>query len=191
MQVGCFAITTDARALWKANNVNTYRVLRSGGWIDHVPSIPGTPPTAQDAGRIYRRTGRIISTDECGQMRFYQHRAIQFVRHHPVEKLKLAALGTWMLWDPRTTETRGRPTPGGWLDFLRVYAEAAWMVALYLLALAGFLFAGTRLRALFVVIALYQTGLAMLFVGETRYRIPWDFLLALLAAHTLVRARAR
>jgi hypothetical protein len=35
----------------------------------------------------------------------------------------------------------------------------------------------------------------MLFVGETRYRVPWDFLIALLAGRALVeltrRLRAR
>ena len=41
VQVGCFAITTDARALWKANNENTYDVLARGGWIDDVPELPG------------------------------------------------------------------------------------------------------------------------------------------------------
>src|SRR4029079_5172770 len=40
VQVGCFAITTDARALWKANNLGTYDTLRRGGWIDDVPDIP-------------------------------------------------------------------------------------------------------------------------------------------------------
>jgi 4-amino-4-deoxy-L-arabinose transferase-like glycosyltransferase len=191
VELGCTVVTTDGRALWKANNVNTYRVLRSGGWIDHVPPIRGTPPTPQDAGRIYRNTGRVIDTDECAQMRFYQHRAAEFVRHHPAEKAKLSALGTWMLWDPRTTETRGRPMRGGWLDFLRRYAESTWMVALYALAVAGFVLVRGRLRTLVAAIALYQTALAMVFVGETRYRIPWDFLLALLAAHALLRAWAR
>ena len=36
--------------------------------------------------------------------------------------------------------------------------------------------------ALAVLLLGYQTLVAMLFVGETRYRVPWDFLLALLAA---------
>ena len=40
VSVGCFAVTTDARALWKANNVNTYRTLTHGGWIDDVPRYP-------------------------------------------------------------------------------------------------------------------------------------------------------
>ena len=30
VELGCFAITTDGRALWKANNVNTYRTLAHG-----------------------------------------------------------------------------------------------------------------------------------------------------------------
>ena len=30
VQVGCFAITTDAHALWKANNINTYKTLADG-----------------------------------------------------------------------------------------------------------------------------------------------------------------
>src|SRR5438128_2712309 len=34
VQVGCYALTTDGRALWKANNVNTYSTLAHGGWID-------------------------------------------------------------------------------------------------------------------------------------------------------------
>jgi 4-amino-4-deoxy-L-arabinose transferase-like glycosyltransferase len=185
--VGCAAVTTDGRALWKANNVNTYRVLRAGGWIDHVPPIPGAPPTPQDAYRTWARTGRYVPTDECAQMRFYQHLAFQFMEHHVGEKAKLAVLGGSMLWDPRTTETRGRPHAGGFVDVLRRYVEATWMVALLVLGAIGFGLARWRLRALVLAIVVYQTALAALFVGETRYRIPWDFLLALLAALALAR----
>ena len=48
VSVGCLAVTTDARALWKANNVNTYETLKHGGWIDHVPQPKSFPPTPQD-----------------------------------------------------------------------------------------------------------------------------------------------
>ena len=44
-------------------------------------------------------------------------------------------------------------------------------------------------RAIAVLAALllgYETLVAMLFVGETRYRVPWDFLIGLLAARVLV-----
>jgi hypothetical protein len=36
--------------------------------------------------------------------------------------------------------------------------------------------------ALALLLLGYQTVVAVLFVGETRYRVPWDFLIALLAA---------
>ena len=32
----------------------------------------------------------------------------------------------------------------------------------------------------------YQWVIAMIFVGATRYRVPWDFVLALLAAAAIV-----
>ena len=44
-------MTTDARALWKANNPATFEVLRRGGWIDQVPELaahrrgPSSRPT--------------------------------------------------------------------------------------------------------------------------------------------------
>jgi hypothetical protein len=34
----------------------------------------------------------------------------------------------------------------------------------------------------------YQTGAALAFVGATRYRVAWDFLVVLLAVATLARA---
>jgi hypothetical protein len=37
----------------------------------------------------------------------------------------------------------------------------------------------------------YQTVVAVIFVGVTRYRVPWDFLLDLLAAAALVAIAAR
>ena len=76
VQVGCFALTTDSRALWEANNPLTYYVLRHGGWIDNVALPASFPPSAQDAGREYRRHGVIVSVDECAQVPFYQHKVI-------------------------------------------------------------------------------------------------------------------
>ena len=56
VQVGCFAITTDGRALWKANNVNTYTTLAAGKWIDDVPQPASFPPTPEFAADEW--TGR-------------------------------------------------------------------------------------------------------------------------------------
>ena len=95
------------------------------------------------------------------------------------------------LWQPAVVETRGRPGAGSWLDTLRSTAEPAYMVPLYLLAAIGLFLVPRFFAALVVILLGYQTILAVLFVGETRYRVPWDFLLALLAGATLIELRNR
>jgi 4-amino-4-deoxy-L-arabinose transferase-like glycosyltransferase len=187
VSVGCVALTTDGRALWKANNVNTLETLRSGRWIDDVPPIPGAPPTPQDAGAVYAETGRIIRTDECAQMRFYRELALEFVREHPAEKGELAALSARMLWQPAVTKTEGRPGAGTWLDTARDWVEPAFMIVLYTLGLFGLFVAPRRFVVLAAAILAYQTVMAMLFAGETRYRAPWDFLIAVIAAAGALR----
>ena len=189
--VGCVAITTDARALWKANNENTLETLRRGGWIDDVPNIPGTPLTPQDAGALYEKTGRIVRTDECAQMRFYRKRALEFVREHPGEKAKLAAYGAKLLWQPNVPKTEGRPGRGTFLDVARDWAEPLFMVPVYLLALYGLTLVPRHFAVLALSLLAYQTVMAMLFIGQTRYRVPWDFLTMTLAAAALVQLWGR
>jgi hypothetical protein len=191
LSVGCLALTTDARALWKANNANTYRVLAQGGWIDDVPPLPGAPPSPQDAGEIYRRTGRVVRVDECAQMDLYQDEVLAFWRQHPGEKARLAGQAATMLWQPTIHETRGRPGAGTWLDHGRRLAEPLFMGALYALAALGLLAAPRRFLSLALAVLAYQTLLAMAFAGATRYRVPWDFLLAVWAAAGLRAAFRR
>jgi hypothetical protein len=181
ISVGCFALTTDSRALWKANNVNTYGVLARGGWIDDVPPYPGAGPSPQDAGQIYRETGRIVEVDECAQMRFFREKVVDFWREHPGEKARLAGQAVRLLWQPNVLETEGRPGAGTWRDTARSVVEPVFMIALYALAVVG-LFALPRSFVVLCLILLgYQTAVAMLFAGATRYRVPWDFLIALIA----------
>ncbi len=189
--VGCLAVTTDARALWKANNVNTYETLTHGGWIDAVPRYPGSPPTPEDAYERYRATGVYTPVDECAQMRFFQHKTHDFWLHHPGEKAKLALLSAQMLWQPSVVETGGRPGEGTWLDTLRSSSEPLFMIPLYCLALAGLFLVPRAFAVLCVLLLAYQTAVAMTFVGVTRYRVPWDFLLALLAATALLALARR
>jgi 4-amino-4-deoxy-L-arabinose transferase-like glycosyltransferase len=184
--VGCWAVTTDARALWKANNVNTYETLTHGGWIDHVPQPKSFPPTPQDVFEHWQRTGVVLPYNECAQMSFFQKKVISFFVHHPGDKLQLAPLDAQWLWQPSVVETRGRPGAGGWLDTVRRTGEPAYMILIYVLAAVGLFLVPRYFAALALLIFAYQTALAVLFVGETRYRVPWDFLLALLAARALV-----
>jgi 4-amino-4-deoxy-L-arabinose transferase-like glycosyltransferase len=191
VSVGCFTVTTDGRALWKANNPATLSTLEHGKWIDDVPGIRGAPPTPQDAGELYERTGRVVDTNECAQMRFYRHRALDFIRDHPGEKTKLAAVATRMLWQPSVTRTEGRSGRGTFLDTARTWIEPAYMIVLYLLAAVGTLFLPRRITALAVILLAYDTFAAMLFAGETRYRVPWDFLIALAASAAVVELASR
>lgn len=191
VEVGCFAITTDSKALWKANNADTYDVLEGGGWIDDVPNLPGSPPTPEMAFGSYQAHGTVTSVDECAQMRFYQRRVLDFWRDEPGEKARLSVQAAGMLWSPRGTQARGRPGAGTWLDTGRDWALPLYMIVLYAGALAGV----RRLPRPFVVLAVallgYQTLAAVVFAGATRYRVPWDFLLALLAAGALTDMAAR
>ena len=182
VSVGCFAITTDSRALWKANNANTYGVLARGLWIDDVPPYPGAPPSPQDAGEIYRKTGRIVEVDECAQMEFFQDRVVEFWREHPGEKVRLAGQATRLLWQPNVLETEGRPGAGTWRDTARGVVEPAFMIALYAAAAVGLFVLPRSFVWLALLLLGYQTLVAMLFAGATRYRVPWDFLVAIMAA---------
>jgi 4-amino-4-deoxy-L-arabinose transferase-like glycosyltransferase len=191
VSVGCWAVTTDARALWKANNVNTYTTLKHGGWIDHVPQPKSFPPTPQDVFDHWKKTGVVVPYNECAQMNEFQHKVISFWVHHPGDKAKLVPLDAQWLWQPSVVETRGRPGAGSWLDTVRTTAEPAYMVLLYVFGLIGLFLVPRFLAALTVLLLGYQTLVAMLFVGETRYRVPWDFLIALLAARALVELARR
>ena len=182
ISVGCFTLATDTRALWKANNPNTYDVLAHGGWIDDVPPLPNEPPTPEFAGAYYKEYGKVLPVDECERMRFYRHLVFEFWRDHPGEKAKLAAQAAGMLWSPQAIRTQGRAESGGFVDKLRTWAQPAYTIPLYVLAAVGVVLVPRRLALLGLALFAYQTVVAMGFAGATRYRVPWDFLLALAAS---------
>jgi hypothetical protein len=191
IEVGCFAITTDSRALWEANNPATLDILRKGSWIDNVPLPASFPPSAQDAGREYRRHGRIVDVDECRQTSFYEHKVTKFWRDHPGEKAKLGVQASRMLWNPVVSPPPTRSDEQGWLTSLRDSVEPIYIGAVFLLALIGLAVVPRRFAVVAVVLLLYEWALAIVFVGATRYRIPWDFIPALLAGAAVVAAAER
>jgi 4-amino-4-deoxy-L-arabinose transferase-like glycosyltransferase len=192
IEVGCWAITTDARSIWKANNVNTYAVLKSGLWIDQVPDIPQRQvsripdrwQTPEAAGFIYESSGRKVDVPECAQQSYYEHLVIKFWEHHPGEKAKLAVQATEMMWNPRVG-VEGAQESG--VDPLRKWVEPLYTVPLFLLAIVGFFLVPSTFRALAAIFIVYETAAAWVFAGTTRYRVPWDFVLAILAAAALER----
>jgi hypothetical protein len=192
LDVGCWALTTDGRAMWKANNPLTYGLLSSGQWIDNIGQHPPRPPepghlTPDEAHGIYVRTqGRVkLHPDECLEMTFYESLAFTWMRDHPADKAKLAALSAKLLWQPNVFETTGRPGGGSNLDLGRRIVEPTYMWILYALAALGLFVVPRAFVALALLLLAYQTAAALVFVGATRYRVAWDFLLALLAAAAL------
>ena len=185
VQVGCATITTDARALWKANNEDTYDVLARGGWIDDVPERPGAPPWPELAADL-TLAGTPTAVDECAQATYYRDLVFDFWREQPGEKGRLAAQAVRMLWSPTfSVDSDGR---GGFASFGRNVVEPVFMLAVYGLAIAGAFLVPRRFLVLALLLMGYNTLLAMAFAGTVRYRAPFDFLLAILAAAALVRA---
>jgi hypothetical protein len=117
----------------------------------------------------------------------FQRKVISFWVHHAGAKARLMPLDAQWLWQPQVVGVTDRPGQGTWLDTMRFYAEPTFMVALYALAVIGLFFVPVWFSSLAVLLLAYQTLVAMLFVGETRYRVPWDFVVALLASSALLR----
>jgi 4-amino-4-deoxy-L-arabinose transferase-like glycosyltransferase len=187
-EVGCFALTTDGRALWKANNAQTYDLLSHGKWIDDVKDPPGHPfPNPEEARVIYQRGDGKVHVDECANQSYYQHKAWRYVRDHPGAKAKLAALAVRMEWDPRTTASATDSGHGA----IRTWAQPLYTSLLYAFGIVGLFFAPRRFAALVLLLLAYQTLAAVVFVGATRYRISTDFLIALLAAAVFERVFQR
>jgi 4-amino-4-deoxy-L-arabinose transferase-like glycosyltransferase len=183
--IGCATITTDTRALWKANNPATYEVLARGGWIDDVPDLPNVPPWPEKAAGISVAAAKAV--DECAQSSFYRDQVFNFWRDHPGEKARLAGQAVGMLWSPFLSVTADDPGQQGVSDLAQRTVEPAFVLALYALALWGAFLAPRRFVALAALLLGFNTAMAMVFAGTVRYRAPWDFVLALLAAFALER----
>ena len=186
--IGCPMITTDTRALWKANNAATYDVLARGGWIDDVPDPPGAPLWPEKAATISVAAAKAV--DECAQASFYRDEVFDFWRDEPGEKGRLAVQAVGMLWSPFLTVEADDPGQQGFSNTVQRTVEPAFVIALYALALWGAFLAPRSFVALAAVLLGFNTLMAMVFAGTVRYRAPWDFVLALLAAFALERAWA-
>jgi 4-amino-4-deoxy-L-arabinose transferase-like glycosyltransferase len=185
VELGCWAVTTDARAFWKANNVNTYATLKSGRWIDHVP-IPRSFPANPDA--VYEHwlhTGVVEPYSECGQASLYEHKVLSFWENHPGAKARLMTIDLKWQWQPSVVDVTDLPGAGTIVGTFRRTAEPAYMIPLYILGVIGLFLVPRYLAGLVLILLGYQTLAALAFVGETRYRIAWDSLIALLAGATV------
>jgi 4-amino-4-deoxy-L-arabinose transferase-like glycosyltransferase len=184
--IGCVTITTDARALWKANNSATFEILRHGGWIDQVPELRGAPPWPELAADL-TRSGKPTTVDECAQQSYYEDKVLHFWWTQPGEKAKLATQAVWMLWRPTVSAEPGDGGSGRLSELARSVVQPAYILALYGFAIAGFGMLSRRYQALTILLVAYGTFMAMIFAGTMRYSAPWDFLLAIPAACGVAR----
>jgi 4-amino-4-deoxy-L-arabinose transferase-like glycosyltransferase len=184
--IGCATITTDTRALWKANNPATYDVLARGGWIDDVPDLPNVPPWPEKAAGISVAAAKAV--DECAQASFYRDEVFDFWRDHPGEKGRLAVQAVGMLWSPVLSVAADDPGQQGLSNLAQRTVEPAFVMLLYAFALWGAFLAPRRFVVLAALLLGFNTLMAMAFAGTVRYRAPWDFVLALLAAFAVERA---
>ena len=164
--VGCFTITTDSRALWKANNLDTYDTLAAGKFIDDVPNLPGAPPWPELAADL-TLAGTPTTADECAQMRLYRREVLDFWRDHPGEKAKLMGQAARMLWDPRSIPAP-RVARGGRLRRRRadVGAAAVHDPALTSSPSSASSWIPRRFAVLFVALLAYNTLAALVFAGS-------------------------
>ena len=65
---------------------------------------------------------------------------------------------------------------------MRTWVQPVYEIPLYVFALAGLFLMPRRIAVLIVLLLAYQTVVAVGFAGDTRYRVPWDFTLALAAS---------
>ena len=150
-----------------------------------MPNLAGAPPWPELAADL-TQAGTPTTVDECAQMRLYRREVLDFWRDHPHEKGRLAVQAARMLWDPRSIRTEGRAEAGGFVDDARTWVQPLYTIPLYVLALLGLCVIPRRIAALFLALLAYNTLAALVFAGATRYRVPWDFLLALAAGAAVV-----
>ena len=134
----------------------------------------------------WRPTARAV--DECAQSTFYRDEVFDFWRDEPGEKARLAVQAVGMLWSPVLSVAADESGQQGLAGFAQRTVEPVYVVLLYLLALWGAFIAPGRFVVLAALLLGLNTVMAMVFAGTVRYRVPWDFVLALLAAFALERA---
>ena len=185
--IGCPTITTDTRALWKANNPATYDVLARGGWIDDVPDLPGVPPWPERAAEISVEAARAV--DECAQAAFYRDEVLRLLaRRARREGAPRRSRRSGCSGRPSLSVAADESGQQGLAGFAQRTVEPVYVVLLYLFALWGAFIAPRRFVVLAALLLGLNTVMAMVFAGTVRYRVPWDFVLALLAAFALERA---
>jgi len=160
------ATTEGGYTLWVTNNERA-----TGGGHCFMPEPPG----------------EFEGLNEHEIDRTFQRNGAQYIREHPDHFLRLAAakfLRFWRLWPHADEPSVGLPAA--------ILAGLSFTPIL-LLALWGAIVTRARWRALLLLylLFLYYTSLHMVFMAITRYRVPIEPYLIVLAAAALVDLHSR
>ena len=176
---------------------STYGLLSSGQWIDNVAPHPPRPPSPASSRRRRRTASRLHATAEALASRRVPRDAllpaprVAVCATIPGDKAKLAALSAKLLWQPNVFETSGRRGAGTSSTSAAGGRARVHVGALRARRRRPLLRAARVRRARAAAARVPELLRRALFVGATRYRVAWDFLLALLAAAGVRRLARR
>ena len=169
VQVGCFAMTTDARALWKANNARTrYETLARGGWIDDVPDPRARRRRRRRRGRLYEATGaRSRTSTSARRCASTATRCSTSCASTPARRRGSRRTRRGCSGSRASTRPRAGAGSGTRLDTARDWVEPVYVIPLYVLARrrAAARAAPLRSRSRCLLLA-YETLAAMVFAGR-------------------------
>lgn len=182
-------LTTDAgRVFYKAYNDYALGMMFAGIWVDATPEPVGGGPQSPMGGIRKIGCGFMQGVSEVDSSRFYGDIAKRWVAAHPGETLGLMALKFTYLWRPWLFPPKG--VVGGNGSTILSAEFMNWGYALsygFLLLFSAFEWAASsrdeRKRAwLFVLAAIAFTLTYTITVAGTKYRIPFDSIMAVMAA---------
>ena len=183
VEVGCYAITTDARALWKSNNPVHAKRARPRRMDRRRSGAAGSAPWPELAADL-TLAGTPTSVDECAQMRLYRERGARVLAREPGREGPARSAGDEDALESDPIRVRREvaavlPGPHGARSNPR-----SWSVSTSWRSRVSSSHPDTSSHWRSCCSPTTRSP-AMVFAGTARYRAPWDFLLALLAAFAL------
>lgn len=181
-------LTTDSgRVFYKAYNDDAIGMMLDGLWVDATPEPPDGPPSPMDGVRL-SGCGFMRGYSETASSRFYGDLARAWVAKHPGTTALLAAMKFNLLWRPWMYPPKSAEGGTGTIVLSAAFMDWAYALSYGFLFLFAAFEALTETRAergrtwLFLAAALAFTLTYVITVAGTKYRVPFDSLMAVLAA---------
>ena len=177
--------TEVGRNFWKQHNDYTEQLIRQNLWIDNVPEPDDAPGLGVEGAWSQGMTELTISEVELD--RWYMAKGWKWVKNNPDGMLRLMWLNLINFWNVRINPYHELAI-GGRLSFVASLKESVYTISygfVLVWAIVGVILARNRRGRVLLLLLLFlgYTLIHMVFVGITRYRMPLDPLLCVLAAN--------